>query len=103
MVTDFGITRGVLMPRSRSPGHEQCFPDEDGIAVGHSIHYQHDGTPSLRSMRDDPEQRRQQHIPGVVAGGLPFGDEAGRELDIVHGSGHVFQKEKPIHGGRGER
>lgn len=54
-------------------------------------------------MRDDLEQRRQQHIPSIVAGGLPFGDEVGREFDFVHRSGDVFQKEKPIHGGRGKR
>lgn len=91
------------MSRSRPSGHEQRVPDEDRVAVGHPVHDQHDGTPSLRPVRDDTEQRRQQHIPSAVAGGLPVGDEAGGELDTVHGPGHVLQEEKPFHGGRGKR
>lgn len=85
------------MPRSRSPRHEQRFPDEDRIAVGHPLHDQHNGTPSLRSMRDDSEQRRQQHISSAVAGRLSLRHEVGGELDSSHGPGHVFQKKKPIH------
>lgn len=91
------------MSRSRSSGHEQRVPNENRVAVGHLVHDQYDGTPSFRPMRDDPEQRWQQHIPSAVAGGLSVGDEVGGELDTVHGSGHVFQKEKSVHGGRGKR
>lgn len=94
---------GVPVPRPRSPGHEQRVPDQDRITVGHPVHDQHDGTPSLRPVRNDPEQRRQQHIPSAVARGLPVRDEAGGELHLVHGPGHVLQEEEPVHGGRGRR
>lgn len=51
-------------------------------------------------MRNDPKQRRQQHIPSSVAGRLSLCHEAGGELDSVDRPGHVFQKEEKIHGGR---
>lgn len=100
---DLGITSGVFVPRSRPPGHEQRFPNEDRVATGHPLHDQHDGAPSFRPVRDDFEQRRQQHIPSALPGGLSFSDEAGGEFDTIHGLGHVFQKEKSLHGGRGRR
>lgn len=88
------------MSRSRSPGHEQCFPDEDGITVSNSLYDQYNGTPSFRSMRNDPKQRRQQHIPSFVTRRLSLCYEAGRKLNSVDRFGHVFQKEKQIYGGR---
>lgn len=54
-------------------------------------------------MCNDPEQRWEQYIPSVVAGRLSFRNEVGGELDLINGSGHVLQKEKPLHGGRGKR
>lgn len=54
-------------------------------------------------MRNDPEQRWEQYIPSVVPGRLSFRNEVGGELDLINGSGHVLQKEKPLHGGRGKR
>jgi len=100
IIIDLGIAGGVSVSRSGSPGHEQCFPDEDRITVSNSLYDQYNGTPSLRSMCNDPKQRRQQHIPSSVAGRLPLCYEAGGELDSVDRPGHVFQKEKQIHGGR---
>lgn len=54
-------------------------------------------------MRNDPEQRWQQHISSAVTGRLSLRDETGGELHPVHGPSHVLQKEKQIHGGRGKR
>lgn len=51
---DLGTACSLFVSRSRSPGHEQRFPDEDGVTVGHSLHDEYDGTPSFRSVRDDP-------------------------------------------------
>lgn len=93
----------MSVSRSRSQGHQQRFPDENRIAVGHPVHDQYDGTPPFRPVRDDPEQRRQQHIPGAVARRLSVRNETGGEFDTVHRPGYVFQKEKPIHGGGGKR
>lgn len=50
-----GPASGLLLPRFGPPGYEQCVPVEDGQPAGHPVHHQHDGAPSLRSVRDDTE------------------------------------------------
>jgi hypothetical protein len=56
---DVGTAGGVSLSRSGPQGYQQRLPDQDRVAIGHTVLDQYHGTPPFRSVRHDSQYRQQ--------------------------------------------